>query len=248
MKSRFKILLTIFTLSLGWLQAEEAPATLSPSTFSFEMLRTAFLASPIIYVSLLFLSICSVSLGIYSLFMSRKKQIVSPEELFRVKELISQNMFQEAIHYSAGKETIFFKIIKTALDHKHYGLQGMKEALFTEGKRLTASYWHRLSLINEIATIAPMIGLLGTVAGLFQGFYSLDRSLQNMMNLFDGLGISVGTTVVGLLVAIVSMLSYTLARFKLIEFSAQVESTALEVIYLIDYSAQPIEDPYVFNS
>ena len=78
----------------------------------------------------------------------------------------------------------------------------MIESMKGAGKRQTSFLWQKVSLLNDIAIVAPMLGLLGTVSGMFFAFYDLNRSLESISALFDGLGISVGTTLAGLVVAI----------------------------------------------
>jgi biopolymer transport protein ExbB/TolQ len=74
-----------------------------------------------------------------------------------------------------------------------------------------------------------MLGLLGTVTGMFYAFYDLNRSMESLSTLFDGLGISVGTTVAGLIVAILAMLSYTFLKYRLIRSMTAVENEAMQL-------------------
>ena len=64
----------------------------------------------------------------------------------------------------------------------------MIEAMKSEGKRASVHFWQRIGLLNDIAIIAPMIGLLGTVLGMFYAFYDINRSIESISTLFDGLG------------------------------------------------------------
>ena len=89
--------------------------------------------------------------------------------------------------------------------------------------------WQKLSLLSDIALLAPLIGLLGTVLGMFYAFYDVNRSIESLASLFDGLGVSVGTTVAGLLVALSAMILQTILKHKLISGSSKVE-TACESI------------------
>jgi len=89
-------------------------------------------------------------------------------------------------------------------------------------------------MLNDIAIIAPMIGLLGTVLGMFYAFYDVNRSIESISTLFDGLGVSVGTTVAGLLVAIVALILHSTAKYRLVQALAQVENNAQKVATLID--------------
>ncbi len=79
-----------------------------------------------------------------------------------------------------------------------------------------------------------MLGLLGTVLGMFYAFYDLNRSMESVSLLFDGLGISVGTTVAGLIVAIVAMVLYAISKYRLVRILASVETEAQTFASLID--------------
>jgi biopolymer transport protein ExbB len=79
-----------------------------------------------------------------------------------------------------------------------------------------------------------MLGLLGTVLGMFYAFYDVNRSIESISTLFDGLGISVGTTVAGLVVAILALILHSTAKYRLVRTLAQVENEAHHVAALID--------------
>ena len=84
-----------------------------------------------------------------------------------------------------------------------------------------------------------MLGLLGTVLGLFYAFYDLNRSMESISALFDGLGISVGTTVAGLLVAIAAMMFHSMTKYRLIRQLNQVENEAAALVTLIHTTGNP---------
>ena len=62
---------------------------------------------------------------------------------------------------------------------------------------------------------------------MFYAFYNLNRSLEGISILFDGLGISVGTTLAGLVVAILAMVLCTLLKYRLTKSLTAVENEAL---------------------
>ena len=110
----------------------------------------------------------------------------------------------------------------------------MIESMKAEGKRSTIGFWQKLGLLNDIAIVAPMLGLLGTVLGMFYAFYDVNRSIESVTSLFDGLGVSVGTTVAGLIVAILALILHSSAKYRLIRLLSQVESDAHHTTSLID--------------
>jgi biopolymer transport protein ExbB len=126
-------------------------------------------------------------------------------------------------------------MILSALEIRKEGYQATKDMMKNEGKRHTATFWHRLALLNDIAIIAPMLGLLGTVMGMFYAFYDINRSFESISSLFDGLGIAVGTTVLGLIVAIIAMILYTTLKYRMMKIFSQVEHEAAPLTRLIEY-------------
>ena len=99
--------------------------------------------------------------------------------------------------------------------------------------RMTISYWQKINLLNDIAIIAPMLGLLGTVLGMFYAFYDLNRSAESISALFDGLGISVGTTVGGLVVAILALMFHAITKYRLTRQLTYVEARAEALAHTI---------------
>ena len=79
-----------------------------------------------------------------------------------------------------------------------------------------------------------MLGLLGTVMGLFFAFYDSNRSAESIASIFDGLGIAIGTTVVGLIVSIFSMLFYTTLKFRVVHLMNTIENESLSLVSLVD--------------
>ena len=110
----------------------------------------------------------------------------------------------------------------------------MIESMKAEGKRSSMTYWQKIGLLSDIAIIAPMLGLLGTVLGMFYAFYDVNRSMESITSLFDGLGVSVGTTVAGLIVAILALILHSTAKYRLIRTLSHVESEAHGITSLID--------------
>ncbi len=79
-----------------------------------------------------------------------------------------------------------------------------------------------------------MLGLLGTVLGMFYAFYDINRSIESISTLFDGLGVSVGTTVAGLSVAILALILHSTAKYRLVRTLAHIENEAQSLATLID--------------
>lgn len=186
-------------------------------------LLSAFNASPVIYSVLFGLSLASMTVAISALFEINKKLKINKPALTQAKEkLMTCNYDEAAACLDACSDACAF-MLKAAVDTRKMGFIAMKEAMKEAGKRQTLKSWQKLSLLSDIALLAPMIGLLGTVLGMFYAFYDVNRSIESLASLFDGLGVSVGTTVAGLFVALFSMGFQTLLKHRLISKADQVE-------------------------
>ncbi|MBS0604228.1 MAG: MotA/TolQ/ExbB proton channel family protein [Verrucomicrobia bacterium] len=197
-------------------------------------LKQAFSGSPIIYSILFAMSVISVCIWLYSILSMRSSARVSHTLLKNVQNKLNSNNFDEALSLCEENNTLFCKMVSSGIHSRRHGLPVMIEAMKAEGKRSTISFWQKIGLLNDIAIIAPMLGLLGTVLGMFYAFYDVNRSIESISTLFDGLGISVGTTVAGLIVAILALILHSTAKYRLVRALAVVENEAQSVATLID--------------
>ncbi len=197
-------------------------------------LKQAFSGSPIIYTLLLGMSILALGIWFYSFLSLRSSTRVSIDTLRNLQNKLNSNQFDEALSLCQGREDLFSKMILSGIQSRRHGLPMMIEAMKAEGKRSSIAFWQKIGLLNDIAIIAPMLGLLGTVLGMFYAFYDVNRSIESISTLFDGLGISVGTTVAGLVVAILALILHSTAKYRLVRGLALVENEAQGLATLID--------------
>ncbi len=197
-------------------------------------LTQVFSGSPLIYLTLLGLSTISVALWLFNFMTLNKYAITNVSVMKEIKNKLISNQFDHVIALCNEKGCFFSKIMAAGVNSRRYGLQFMLESMKSEGKRTSVSFWQRLNLLHDIAIIAPMIGLLGTVLGMFYAFYDLNRSFESISSLFDGLGISVGTTVAGIFVAILAMILHSASKYRLVKSLTFVESEAVALAHLID--------------
>jgi biopolymer transport protein ExbB len=196
-------------------------------------LNQVFSGSPVIYSVLFLLSIASLGIGLYTWINLRTPQLSPKQEVGQLREKLSQEQYDEALALCKEKSSLLLQMVATGIATRSHGKTTMLDMMHAEGKRVSSTFWQKLALLNDIAIIAPMLGLLGTVLGMFYAFYDLNRSMESISALFDGLGISVGTTVCGLVVAIIALIFYSLTKYRLVKQLAYVENEAQSLANLI---------------
>lgn len=197
-------------------------------------LKYAFAGSPIIYTLLFAMSVLAVCIWFYSIFRLRLLTNTNSKVLKDLSAKLSSNAFDEALEICREDNTLLSKMVETGILSRRHGFPAMLDAMKTEGKRVSVNSWQRIGALNDIAIIAPLLGLLGTVLGMFYAFYDINRSIESISTLFDGLGISVGTTVAGLVVAILSLILHSTAKYRLVKALASVENNAQNYASMID--------------
>ena len=207
----------------------DAP-TLKPNLIE---ISKVFTSSPLIYLLLSIMSVASLAIWLYSLLTFRPKELCPEPFLVELRTLLQEERYDQAKEFCAQKPNLLSSLINAGLITRNLGPQVMIDSMKSEGKRASTPFWQRLSLLNDIAMVAPMLGLLGTVIGMFYAFYDVNRSIESINALFDGLGIAVGTTVVGLIVAILAMIFGTTLKDRLVKTLSHVENEALAMSALI---------------
>ena len=105
--------------------------------------------------------------------------------------------------------------------------QAAGETLTNEETKLTQ--W--VNYLNVFATIAPMLGLLGTVTGMIESFDTLAAGKSEPSDLADGIGVAMITTAGGLIVGIPAMFCYFYFKNLL---TIQIANIQKRVTFMLD--------------
>ena len=208
----------------------------STSTSPVLDLSKVFNGSPIIYSTLLIMSIFSFVLWLYSLLTLRISDMMPQPFLSQIRQQIAEKSFESALETCQQDNNFASEIISSGISARRHGPQVIMDAIQAEGRRLGLGLWQRISLLNDVVVVAPMLGLLGTVLGMFYAFYDTSQTAESFTTIFDGLGIAIGTTVAGLIVAILAMIFHTTLKFRIVKLLNAIEDEALSIGNLIETS------------
>ncbi len=112
--------------------------------------------------------------------------------------------------------------------------QVMKEAIDDAGRSVAHDLERFLSTLGTIASISPLLGLLGTVIGMIEIFGSqAPTGGSNPVVLAHGISIALYNTAMGLIVAIPSMIFYRYFRAKVDSLIVEMESQAVKLVEIL---------------
>jgi biopolymer transport protein ExbB len=112
--------------------------------------------------------------------------------------------------------------------------QAIEEVSLSEIPRLEKN----LNILATVAHVAPLLGLLGTVAGMIRAFHAIgiEESVINLKHLAPYISESLVTTAAGLSVAIPTYVFYNLLVTKVETIVNEMEMAATEIIYFLTHN------------
>lgn len=185
------------------------------------------------------MSVAGVALIFYFMFALRRDQVAPRELIERLKGLVIEGRWVEARAACRNDGSALAAIIGAALDYvlrtpkPDPGL--LREIVEGEGGRQATLIQNQTQYLLDIAAIAPMIGLLGTVLGMLRAFNSvaLDLAKAKPMLLAGGVSQALVTTVAGLIVAIPAMVAYAYFRGRVSRLISELEKQAAELVSML---------------
>jgi biopolymer transport protein ExbB len=165
---------------------------------------------------------------------SLRSSIVVPQELLGqvVQEYRQNGANPQLLARLAGGPPLA-QVFAAGLKNVKSTPQIMKEAIDETGRAVAHELERFLTTLGTIATISPLLGLLGTVIGMIEIFGSQTPSGSNPIVLAHGISIALYNTAMGLIVAIPSMIFYRHYRNKVDSLIVEMESQAVKLVEIL---------------
>ena len=188
----------------------------------------------IIMYPILLLSIISLGIFFERLYTLRKDKFIPEQFLTKLNEALAKKDFDSARAISGANDSPIANISSYILSNLDLPLSRLVESTEEVGRyesRTLDRYQHSL---QTIATISPLLGLLGTVSGMIKMFVFISgESVGTAQSLATGISEALLTTAAGLSVAIPSMIFYYIIRFRAENISMQFEKATGSIVNMI---------------
>jgi biopolymer transport protein ExbB len=112
-------------------------------------------------------------------------------------------------------------------------VRSMKEAIEEAGRGVTHELERFLTSLGTIASIAPLMGLFGTVVGMIEIFGSTTAAGTNPQQLAHGISVALYNTGFGLMIAIPAMIFYRHFRALVDSLVVEMEQQAVKLVELV---------------
>ncbi len=122
------------------------------------------------------------------------------------------------------------RILAAGIGSLNMSREVMKESLEETGRAVAHDLSRYLTTLGTIASVSPLLGLLGTVIGMVEIFGSQTPTGGNPAVLAHGISVALYNTAFGLIVAIPSMIAYRHFRGKVEGLLIEMEQQAVKLV------------------
>jgi len=185
------------------------------------------------------MSVAALALVVYLFAVVRPGQ-VTPALLSReLADKIGAGALDDARRVAEFKPCALSSVILSVLDYMRQVPEAdplmLKDVAQGEGTRQADLIQGRAQYLLDIAAIAPMVGLLGTVVGMVKAFGAVASDIASAKPIVLAAGVSQAlvTTEAGLVIAIPAMMFYAYFRRRASRTVAQLESVTAELLALL---------------
>lgn len=173
-------------------------------------------------VIFLLLSLVSVYFIIEHSMTIRKGKIMPEWVMTDLEQKIARGEINEAIEFCLQPENycLACEVILAGLERyqgSEFGFAEYKTAVEEAGEDQTGRLFRKTEVLGVIGAIAPMLGLTGTVLGMITAFNKIAElgGTAKPDELAGGIGQALVTTLLGLVLAIPTMIAYSFFRNKI---------------------------------
>ena len=186
---------------------------------------------PVMY-PLLFCSIVSLTVIIertifwIGVGMRRNQELVDT-----VLELCRNGDWENVRVEAKGSKNYVIRVLISGILHREYSLsKAMESAAADEISRMGRF----MGILDTMITVAPLLGILGTVLGIIESFNMLDSfGIENPQAVTGGIAQALITTATGLAIAIITVFPYNYFNSLIEKAAKTIEkyATSFEIVY-----------------
>ena len=165
----------------------------------------------------LLVSFILVALIMMNMLQVRRDVLLPSAFVEEFEQKLNAKDFQGAYEFARGDESFVARVLAAGMGRLSRGYPEAVEGMQEAGEDENMALEHRLSYVALIGTIAPMMGLMGTVQGMISSFDVIATSATSPKpsQLADGISTALVTTLIGLMLAIPAMVFHGILKNRI---------------------------------
>ena len=196
----------------------------------FELLK----AGGILMVPIVACSILALAIVLERFWTLRASRVAPPQSINELWRWIKKKELNGRKLKALQGSSPLGRILAGGLINAKHGREIMKESIEHEASQVIHDLERFLNPLGTIATITPLLGLLGTVIGMIKVFAEIQLAgVGNAVNLAGGISEALITTAAGLSVAIPALICHRYFIRRVDELVVNMEQEAIKLVEVV---------------
>lgn len=198
---------------------------------------------PIMWPILVVAIVAVAVVGERIFWWARESMRREPDRLEKIFAALENGDFRAAGILSKDSNDPIIRTIWHGLNHHHSSLQGALQVAAGIELQRAGRF---LTVMDTLVTLAPLLGLLGTVTGIFGSFLAIGENAELAVGrVTGGIGEALIATMAGLAIAILALIPFNYFSGKVARLQFELESAATNVEVMVNaakvkgYETQP---------
>lgn len=197
-----------------------------------------------VMVPILLLGVLALAIIIERFWSLRSKEVLPPGLGAEVREWARGRQLDPQHIEVLRRNSPLGEVLAAALDVRYRPRELIKERVEDVGRHVAHHMERFLNTLGTIASVSPLLGLLGTVFGMIQMFLKiLTTGVGDVNQLAGGIGQALISTAGGLCVAIPAVMFHRYFRGRVAEYVIEMEKSAIALLDTIDEGILPAAKP-----
>ena len=228
MKNLSKLYTSIPALFLLVSEAMAQGAAAAPAVKRTNPVAEAFANAGVIGWCIVGVSILSLALIIENFMTLKRDKIAPPDLIDELEALFDEKNFQEALELCENERNYLTNVVAAGLNKLSHSFETIRAAVREMQDEESVKLFQKIGYLSLIAATAPMMGLLGTVSGMFITFGDIAAAGGSVSpaQLAGGIKLALTTTIFGLVVAIPVGAFFFMFRNRVVRTTIEVNAIA----------------------
>ena len=182
---------------------------------------------------LILTSIIGVAIILERFWSLRKSQIIPEGLIVEIKTMIKQSNLDNNKVNILKNSSPLGDLLAVAIAKRKDSVEVIKSALDERAGIIVHNLERYLGVLVTIATVAPLLGLFGTIIGMVELFSSFTSSGHDVAVFARGISIALYNTAGGIVVAVPAMIAYRFFRSKIDNYLNEMEHYAIQIVEIL---------------
>ena len=178
-------------------------------------------------------SVFGVAIILERLWSLRQSYVIPKNLLKDVKKLIGSEAAKKESVEALRANSPLGEIMAAAIENQNSSLEIIKDSIEEAGSLVSYKLERYLGALSTISTVAPLLGLFGTIIGMVELFSSFTSSGHDVAVFARGISIALYNTAGGIVVAVPAMIAFRYFRSKVDHLVNEMEQHALHLVEIM---------------